>query len=67
MHVIVALGIANAGKSTVLSALGDEMDLFEAGDVPGVTTAIKEVRAGSMLLVDTPGLDVDDEACSRCS
>src|SRR4051794_23345941 len=61
MRRIVALGIVNAGKSSLLSALADEKQLFPSGDVPRVTRVVqKEARSG-LLLVDTPGLDATDE------
>ena len=61
MRRIVALGIANVGKSSVLSALADEQQLFPARDVSRVTRHIQqEVRSG-LVLVDTPGLDTAEE------
>lgn len=58
---VVALGIVNSGKSSLLSALADEKDLFPSGDVPRVTRKIQQETRGGLLLVDTPGLDAPDE------
>jgi tRNA U34 5-carboxymethylaminomethyl modifying GTPase MnmE/TrmE len=57
MWLVVALGIVNAGKSALLSALADEENLFPSGDVPGVTRQIQRATRGGLILVDTPGLD----------
>ncbi len=57
MWKVVALGIANAGKSAVLSALAKERGLFPDGEVPHVTRKIQKHAVGSLLLVDTPAWD----------
>jgi hypothetical protein len=57
---VLALGIVNAGKSSVLSALADKPDLFPSGDLPRITRVVERQRAGPLLLVDTPGLDADN-------
>ena len=61
MRRIVALGIVNAGKSSLLSALADEKDLFPTGDVPRVTRQVQEEKRGGLWLVDTPGLDAAEK------
>lgn len=62
-YTVVAVGIVNAGKSSLLSALADRPELFEAGDVPGVTHVAQREPSGALALVDTPGLDAaPDEA-----
>ncbi|MBN1461087.1 MAG: 50S ribosome-binding GTPase [Armatimonadetes bacterium] len=61
MRRVVALGIVNAGKSSLLSALADEEGLFPSGDVPRVTREIQQETRGDLLLVDTPGLDAPAE------
>jgi hypothetical protein len=60
MWKVVALGIVNAGKSSVLSALANQRGLFSDGDLPRVTREIHRQVVGPLLLVDTPGLDGDD-------
>lgn len=55
---VVALGIGNSGKSSLLSALGRRRELFATGDAPGTTRKVSEKSAGDLVLVDTPGLDV---------
>lgn len=57
MWSVVALGIVNAGKSCVLSALADQRGLFPDGDLPRVTREVQRHPVGPLLLVDTPGLD----------
>jgi len=59
MFTVVALGIANAGKSSVLSALADQKGLFPVGDLPRVTRLVQRETVGPLVLVDTPGLDAD--------
>ena len=56
---VVALGIANVGKSTTLSAIAGDRSVFAARDVPRATRSLAVHRAGPLLLVDTPGLDAD--------
>lgn len=56
---MVALGITNAGKSDLLSALADKKDLFVPRDVPKFTRDIQEEGVGCLQLIDTPGLDAD--------
>jgi 50S ribosome-binding GTPase len=60
MWTVVALGIVNAGKSLLLSALANQRGLFPDGDLPRVTRTVKRHAVGPLLLVDTPGLDADD-------
>lgn len=61
MRRVVALGIVNAGKSSLLSALADEENLFPSGGVPRVTRETQQEARGGLVLVDTPGLDAPDE------
>jgi hypothetical protein len=58
-HRVVALGIVNAGKSSVLSALADRKNLFPCDNLLGTTREVQREGAGLLLLVDTPGLDAD--------
>jgi len=58
---VVALGIVNAGKSSLLSALLDRPDAFPSGDVPRVTRSIQVEHAAGLTLVDTPGLDAEEK------
>lgn len=59
MWRVVALGIANAGKSVVLSGLANQRGLFPDGELPRLTREIQSHAAGSLLLVDTPAFDGD--------
>jgi hypothetical protein len=65
MWTVVALGIVNAGKSSVLSALADRRDLFPSSDLPRVTRVVQRHAAAPLLLVDTPGFDADDAESDR--
>lgn len=62
---VAACGLYNAGKSTLLNALTDQVDAaaFATG-AARTTTASKAVRYGGVDYVDTPGLDatVQDDA-----
>ncbi len=60
LYKVVAAGIANSGKSSVLNALTGKRDIFPVGDVPRITRGIKRYTSGNLLLVDTPGLDADN-------
>lgn len=60
LYKVVAAGIANSGKSSVLSAIAGQRGLFPDGDVPRMTKTIKRQELNGLLLVDTPGLDADD-------
>jgi hypothetical protein len=62
---IVAVGIANSGKSLCLSALSDTPDLFESGDVPGLTVEPAIARFGMLQLVDSPGYDAREDEARR--
>ena len=60
MQSMVALGVVNAGKSSLLSALADTPNLFLSGDVPRVTRDVQSESRSGLLLVDTPGLDATE-------
>jgi hypothetical protein len=60
MWRVVALGIVNAGKSFVLSALADQRGLFPDGELPRMTRVVQQHPVGRLILVDTPGLDAAD-------
>lgn len=64
-YTVTALGIANSGKSSLLSALADTPELFPSGDVPGVTTSAARHVVGPLVLEDTPGLDAGDAGEAR--
>jgi predicted GTPase len=58
-YKVVALGITNMGKSSLLSALANQNNLFPSGDVPRVTLKLQKENLGLIQFVDTPGLDAD--------
>jgi|SRR5579884_524280 len=59
MWRVVAIGIANAGKSFVLSALANQRGLFPDGELPRLTREVQSHVVGSLVLVDTPAFDGD--------
>lgn len=63
---VVAWGIVKAGKSSLLNMLADSVqeEVFRTG-VTHTTTENLDMDAGSYILMDTPGLDVDPEAQQR--
>lgn len=66
---VAACGLYNAGKSTLLNALTEQVEVaaFATG-AARTTTASKTVRNGGVDYVDTPGLDAttqDDEEAWR--
>ncbi len=56
---VVVMGMANAGKSTLLNALLERNDLTTSR-YPGTTLEIVNVDMGEYILHDTPGLTRDD-------
>lgn len=61
LYRVVTIGITNAGKSSLLSALADIENLFLAKDVPNTTRKIQVEKVFGLELVDTPGLDAGDQ------
>ncbi|MDW8265695.1 MAG: GTPase domain-containing protein [Gemmataceae bacterium] len=51
---VVAVGTANAGKSSLLSALADQRELFASGERPYLTSNFQNYRLGKLHLIDTP-------------
>lgn len=56
---IMFYGIYNAGKSSIINAIFGEK-IAEVGDVP-TTAEIQKIEWGGFELVDTPGIDANDE------
>ena len=52
---VVCMGMANAGKSTLLNALCDHVDLTTSRH-PGTTLDFNEIKMDGYTLYDTPGL-----------
>lgn len=59
---IVCVGIYNAGKSTLMNALIDDVEniTFKVGEIP-TTAQEQSFRKEGFLFLDTPGLDANDE------
>jgi small GTP-binding protein len=59
---VVCVGIYNAGKSTLMNALIDDVEniTFQVGEIP-TTAQEQSYRKEGFLFLDTPGLDANDE------
>lgn len=60
---LLAMGMANAGKSTLLNAILDE-PVFTSSRYPGTTLDVVEVKQKDYILYDTPGLTREDSYLS---
>ena len=57
-HVVVILGPANVGKSTLYNQLvRSKVDNAEVGPLPGTTRENQQADAGLFTIYDTPGTD----------
>ncbi|MGC2855912.1 GTPase [Novispirillum sp. DQ9] len=57
---VTVCGLFNAGKSSLLNSLTDQLETFATG-AARTTRAAQSLRHQGFLFVDTPGLDADEE------
>lgn len=62
---VVIMGMANAGKSTLVNAITNQDNLLTTSRYPGTTLDLSAIDFGSYTLWDTPGLTREDSLLTQ--